>query len=120
MSWPWWTAEDQRLRREVYERGRAELFRHNRWLAAKRHDWPMGVLEACVRLDRPGWTVTWRPDRREFWAVRDDYHRVEISGAGADAVSKAMDDAPSPHVWFAEPGCWCRGSNCPQLIRIQV
>ncbi len=67
-----------------------ELNAVNRRLAAARHNWPDGALEACERLDAvhgPRWSTSyrhaWRDQPAGFYASHRDHKHLEPAQYGA-------------------------------------
>lgn len=72
-----------------------ELAARNRRILAERLNWPDGALDACERLDRPGWSANYR---REGCGPAGFYgtHKcargpeVEVYGPTADDLDAAI------------------------------
>ncbi len=80
-----------------------KLYAANRRLAAARHNWPPGALEACERLDAvhgPRWSTSWRHPWRDepagFYASHDDHTHLERELYAA--TPEALDEAIRAHV----------------------
>jgi hypothetical protein len=111
---PLWTAEDQRLRPEMYRELRARLQRYNRALAAERENWPRARLRACEKLDKqfPGWLIDWLDENTIkgferpacFVAVNED-RNVTVYAPDAERLAEEVDNAPPERQWHMVSIC---------------